>query len=152
MREIKFRALKKLSNYSVSKNVKPKMVYGTGILHDKVNTWLVSNENNHPIGRLLDGDNLKLVDGDTIGQFTGLKDKNGKEIYEGDIFHYDEVRDDDGYILGSEEYVKVELVEELGGFHIVNVNDEPYCTVAEALEDDLYVIGNIYENPELMND
>ena len=89
---------------------------------------------------------------DNIMQYTGLKDKNGKEIYEGDIFKYDEVRDDDGYILDSEEYVKVEWVEELGGFHIVNVNDEPYCTVAEALEDDLYVIGNIYENPELMND
>lgn len=86
-----------------------------------------------------------------LGEFTGLQDKNGKEIYEGDIFHYEETSDDDGYILDNEEYVKVAWVDECGGFYIVNQNEEPYCILGEALEDCLEIVGNIYENKDLID-
>jgi uncharacterized phage protein (TIGR01671 family) len=75
-----------------------------------------------------------------IMQFTGLKDKNGKEIFEGDVLSYpipnDEMR---GVIIwGKYEY-------------IVEYSYENADYIATIGEDGCEVIGNIYENPELVN-
>lgn len=75
-------------------------------------------------------------------QFTGLKDKNGKEIYEGDI-----VKDweyiDSYKVIWNREWACFELER------ITHAND----TTQEInyAQFDLEVIGNIYENPELLS-
>mgnify|MGYP001600773135 FL=1 len=89
------------------------------------------------------------VEEDSIGQFTGLLDKNGKEIYEGDIVKTRElnrVTDPTDYgvqglMLSVPQVVKFENC----GFHPLN------GWVAEALKDmEWKIIGNIYQNPELL--
>jgi len=78
------------------------------------------------------------LDYSKVCQFTGLKDKNGKEIYEGDIFQDDED--------GSCE--SVEWDNEFGGW-----STQAWYSVGEFAQcaSELEVIGNIYENPELLN-
>ncbi len=83
-----------------------------------------------------------------IMQYTGLKDKNGKEIYEGDIITTDLER----YYL---------IVEYRNGAFMLNCNDgeEDYYDIFFGTSEEpkkVYkygeVIGNIYENPELLKE
>ena len=92
---------------------------------------------------------------DTVGQFTGLCDKNGNKIFEGDILetagpdgadyqdvvHFGHFNDDDnhgneyiGFYVKSGNYTTSLLEMPLG--------EHNYC----------YIIGNIYDNPELLED
>jgi uncharacterized phage protein (TIGR01671 family) len=85
-----------------------------------------------------------------IQQFTGLKDKNNKEIYEGDIVRYT-IKYHDGQV----EYECVDKVEytSSGSFRPLPINDIVeedtfYSTYWENYE----IIGNIFETPELLNE
>ena len=85
-----------------------------------------------------------------IMQYTGLKDKNGKEIYEGDIVAFE---DSDGGYEYPDLVVNTGIVEygELGFYFTNRVAvemDDFY--IKDGRCDDIEVIGNIYENPELM--
>lgn len=90
------------------------------------------------------------VEPSTIGQYTGFKDKNGKEIYEGDIIgDWTKV---DGELTQSK--CQVYFDEKLGQYMLdcSAKQDLSFGTsLFQELEDFEYeVIGNIYENPELL--
>lgn len=88
--------------------------------------------------------NVWHIDADTVGQYTGMHDKNGTKIFEGDIIDFSDRYDGDGYGVvrydaeGTEfEFVYDNFCEGLGR-----------CYWPENVE----VVGNIYDNPELLGD
>ena len=82
-------------------------------------------------------------------QFTGLKDKNGREIYEGDIFdciyHFDGCKKHKLEVVYSDEGARFQM-KSYGKCHQPNV--EKYIWDMTRQE----IIGNVYENPELLRE
>ncbi len=81
----------------------------------------------------------KLVAPETVGQYTGRKDKNNKEIYEGDIVRY------------RDRYTAVVVWKDTGfGLEFIEQVENPrtwyYLPNGNVLE----ILGNIYEHPELI--
>jgi len=72
-------------------------------------------------------------------QFTGLLDRNGKEIYEGDIIEVDDIESTKGTIVFDEGCFKL-LQKDTYYSNLSAYNPSVMCRVA----------GNIYENPELL--
>ena len=90
------------------------------------------------------------VEPETVGQFTGLTDKNGKKIFEGDIVR----------VLGNQQVEDWKCVDYIG---LVAFLDAGFCVIDGTIDNhgfrryalprldfSLEVIGNIHDNPELL--
>lgn len=120
MREIKFRAL---SLYPQT------WVYGLYFKSGSEGQWTeIQMENGASV----------YVDEETISQYTGLKDKNGKEIYEGDVIRS---------VFGTTN--NVVFYSDAGFYQIRNCRTKGTSTLGGNNEGSV-VVGNIYENPELL--
>ncbi len=126
MREIKFRAWdkeeKKLSYVSE--------IYWSS---SEICIWREKND---------DYELLPWDDRLILMQYTGIKDKNGKEIFEGDIVRFGNhtniiapVVYEGSMFLPDDKYTKGKMTSSLGFY----------------AESELEVLGNIYENPDLLN-
>lgn len=122
MREIQFRAKDEYGNW----------IYGllTGNQHN-LNEYAIFTQPYHEI---------YPIEKETIGQYTGLRDKNGVKIFDGDIVKI-------GKILW-----KVEWFGDFCEFRLINVSNESDKSFLNyyKCKYDLEVIGNIYDNPELL--
>ena len=97
-----------------------------------------------------------------VVEFTGLPDKNSKEIYEGDIVHKSkelgtwsvEYDDTEGrFVVYNQLNSQRDLKSHTCGYEIYHLKDGDLATSVEITDDSGFVcevIGNIYENPELL--
>ena len=93
---------------------------------------------------------MKPVNADTVGQFTGLLDTAQKEIYEGDIVVVKEDGEESRHVvryMDDEDYPAFDLVPESMSW-CGECNGLSYCMIH--MDAAIYVIGNIYDNPELL--
>ena len=132
-REIKFRLWSKIGKIFIETN-NPNLEF---VINN--NGYLYSIENFYGEIYILPQMDIEVL------QFTGLQDRNGKEIYEGDILKYNFPYD------GRLKYVSpVKFLETEASFGIKDRYENEIPLYRIAANNYFEIAGNIYENPELL--
>ena len=137
MREILFRG--KVTK--VPKHLKDRMAVGD---------WVYGSYVDYPVAQIFDLEDEYIIDPATVGQFTGLCDKNGKKIFEGDVLS----KEDSwtfyiGYENGSLNAIPfVPKLSSNWARYMDNFLRFGLCDRSDLFE----VIGNIHDNPELLKE
>ena len=136
MIEIKFRAK------SIDED---EWVYGYYVYFQCNDNHIIFLNNSSTLGR--DYDNVR-VKPETLGRYVGVKDKNDKEIYEGDIVEKENHRNGKSYI---ERYI---VIFDEGMFCLKGVNSNELYEAGYLItfSNKEKIIDNIYDNPELLKD
>ena len=146
MREIKFRAWWKEQGTMIGYDLINNMIEGKKVIIEKVNPRYIKDKDapfESHIAHYIQCNPFtapELI----IMQFTGLKDKNGKDIYEGDVLRVLETfsSDDPAYPYYC-DVMEVIYAEAWAAFGLTDGGASP-------IKGQVEVIGNIYENPELI--
>lgn len=147
MREIKFRGKDIVTSEWRYGDLRHRIACCPSIIHDYNNNGKIDYAET-PVHR------------DSVGQFTGLFDKNGKEIYEGDILRGDDYPFYDAEKDSYNYYAIVEWDEEAAQFYayIHLAKDAEVRGISQGIGEDMEnlremeVIGNIHDNSELLNE
>lgn len=103
------------------------------------------------------GSGINTIDGKTLGQYTGLTDKNGKKIFEGDV-----VKNDWCFMCGNSvikfgQYKTLDMGNEYQqghlGFYLEHIHEADKRSVRKDImyfANNCEIVGNIYDNPELL--
>jgi len=131
MRTIKFRGQKIKGK---------KWVYGYYVHFPLIGSVILNRRKNLRGHQTDTVDEFEVIDV-TVGQYTGFNDKNGKEIYEGDILNCSKVN--------------YKLVRHISGayeLYKINDNGKTSCSPYFLFQDNnkCEIIGNIHKNPELL--
>lgn len=151
--------------------------YGKWVEGDLIHNWIEGLEEETRIamfdfdynkGTEINGEAIYNVYPDTVGQYTGLTDKNGVKIFEGDIFKFNDEVWESYYTACGTEYDSYEVKnygvvgfdEDRSCFDFVQYKFNENSVEADLHENydiefadfisELEVIGNIYDNPELL--
>ena len=118
-------------------------VIGAGVYKSEGYTWIITDDVTKTENR---GTGSDAINPETVGQYTGLTDKNGKKIFEGDIVT---VHLEIPYLPSQPKTISavgvVEFNTEKSSYYVVSTSGEEYalCFIDE-------VIGNTHDNSELL--
>jgi uncharacterized phage protein (TIGR01671 family) len=122
MREIKFRA---------KNNINGEFVYSNGYYFDDYNYWFLIPKENKAIAFA----NVVQIDINTLGEYTGLLDRSGKEIYIGDIVKLGD--HDEPYEVIINDFMQIPVIDN-------NLGQENLYKIYRNCR----VIGNIFDMPD----
>ena len=112
-------------------------------------TWVHGylSDKNYIYDKSLEGE--FLVDEDTICQHTGLTDKNGKKIFEGDIVRYGEVCGEVKFGLYESNW---QICKYNQGFFVTFPKEYLLRNELGYWRNKIVVVGNVFDNPELLEE